>query len=100
MMYLLDCLLNFIRRVLDTIFARRITNSLLIFVKTNTGTVVPVGLDPKWEVRDVKEFVAPKLGMTPEEVCFLTHHLVIDIQIFYALCITYFFFYSRIMLFL
>jgi parkin len=50
------------------IFARRITNSLLIFVKTNTGAIVPVGLDPKWEVRDVKEFVAPKLGMTPEEV--------------------------------
>jgi len=68
-MYILDCLLNFIRRVLDTIFSRRITNSLLIFVKTNTGTVVAVGLDPKWEVRDVKEFVAPKLGMTPEEVC-------------------------------
>uniref|UniRef100_A0A2S2P2U5 E3 ubiquitin-protein ligase parkin n=1 Tax=Schizaphis graminum TaxID=13262 RepID=A0A2S2P2U5_SCHGA len=68
MMYVLDCLLNFIRRILDTIIGRRITNSLLIFVKTNTGTVVPVGLDPKWEVRDVKEFVAPKLGMTPEEL--------------------------------
>lgn len=68
-MNLLDSFLNFIRRVLDAIFARRITNSLLIFVKTNTGAVVPVGLDPKWEVRDIKEFVAPKLGMTPEEVC-------------------------------
>lgn len=77
MMYIIDCLLSFIRRVLDTIFARRITNSLLIFVKTNTGTVVPVGLDPKWEVRDVKEFVAPKLGMTPEEVCLYTYCLVI-----------------------
>lgn len=62
-------LLSLIRRILNTLFARRITNSLLIFVKTNTGTVVPVGLDPKWEVRDIKEFVAPKLGMTPEEVC-------------------------------
>lgn len=68
-MNLLDTLLHFIRRILDTIFARRITNSLLIFVKTNTGSIVPVGLDPKWEVRDVKEFVAPKLGMSPEEVC-------------------------------
>lgn len=70
---LLDSLLRLIRRILDTIFARRITNSLLIFVKTNTGTVVPVGLDPKWEVRDVKEFVAPKLGMTAEEVCPYMH---------------------------
>lgn len=68
-MNLLDSLLHLIRLILDKIFARRITNSLLIFVKTNTGTVVPVGLDPKWEVRDVKEFVAPKLGMTAEEVC-------------------------------
>lgn len=88
-MYLLDCLLNIIRRILDTIFARRITNSLLIFVKTNTGTVVPVGLDPKWEVRDVKEFVAPKLGMTPEEVCWLTHKLLIIYALW--LCISYFF---------
>lgn len=66
---ILSDLLNLIRRILNSIFARRLTNSLLIFVKTNTGTVVPVGLDPKWEVRDIKEFVAPKLGMTPEEVC-------------------------------
>lgn len=70
-MNLFDSLLHFFRRVLDTIFARRIADSLLIFVKTNTGTVVPVGLDPKWEVRDIKEFVAPKLGMTPEEVSLL-----------------------------
>ncbi|VVC31989.1 E3 ubiquitin-protein ligase parkin,Ubiquitin-related domain,IBR domain,Ubiquitin domain [Cinara cedri] len=65
---LFSSLLNYIRRIFDTIFTRRITNSLLIFVKSNTGTVVPVGLDPKWEVRDVKEFVAPKLGMIPEEL--------------------------------
>lgn len=69
-MNLFKRLLNFLRYILDAIFTRRITNSLLIFVKTNNGKVVPVGLDPKWEVRDVKEFVAPKLGMTPEEVCF------------------------------
>lgn len=68
-MNVFDTLLHFIRRILNAIFARRITNSLLVFVKTNTGSVVPVGLDPKWEVRDVKEFVAPKLGMNPEEVC-------------------------------
>lgn len=78
-MNILDDLLNLIRRILNTIFARRITNSLLIFVKTNTGTVVPVGLDPKWDVRDIKEFVAPKLGMTPEEVCrviYLTYRIL------------------------
>lgn len=74
-MNLFKCLLNFIRHILDAIFTRRITNSLLIFVKTNTGKVVPVGLDPKWEVRDVKEFVAPKLGMPPEEVRFQNYLL-------------------------
>ncbi|XP_050428730.1 E3 ubiquitin-protein ligase parkin [Adelges cooleyi] len=67
-MNIFDTILRIIRRLLDTIFTKRITNSLLIYVKTNTGSIVPVGLDPKWEVRDVKEFVAPKLGMTPEEV--------------------------------
>lgn len=81
MMNFLDRFLHFIRRILDTIFARRITNSLLIFVKTNTGAVVPVGLDPKWEVRDVKEFVAPKLGMTAEEVCCSRYIIYIDIKI-------------------
>lgn len=68
-MNIFDSLLHFIRQLWDTIFAKRITNSLMILVKTNTGNVVPVGIDPKWEVRDVKELVAPKLGMTPEEVC-------------------------------
>lgn len=71
-MNLFDSFLRFIRRILDTIFARRISNLPLIFVKTNTGATVPVGLDPKWEVRDVKEFVAPKLGTTPEEVSHIT----------------------------
>jgi len=70
-MNLLDAFLQFVRRILDVLFAPRVKNSLLIRVKTNTGVVVPVGLDPKWEVRDVKEFVASKLGMTPEEVCLL-----------------------------
>lgn len=75
-MNILDSLLKFIRYIFDTIFNRRITNSLVIFVKTNTGKVVPVGLDPKWEVRDIKEFVAPKLGMPPEEVCLQDSYLL------------------------
>ncbi|XP_050532589.1 E3 ubiquitin-protein ligase parkin [Daktulosphaira vitifoliae] len=67
-MNLLQSILQLIRRFFETIFAKRITNSLLIYVKANTGAVVPVGLDPKWEVKDMKEFVAPKLGMAAEEL--------------------------------
>lgn len=46
---------------------RKISNSLSIYVKTNTGTLA-VDLDPKWDIRNVKEIVAPKMGISPEDI--------------------------------
>lgn len=46
---------------------RKISNSLSIYVKTNTGTLA-VDLDPKWDIRNVKEIVAPKMGISPDDI--------------------------------
>lgn len=49
-------------------FSRKtLKNTLNIYVKFNRDTL-SVDLDPKWEIREVKEFVAPQLGLQPNEV--------------------------------
>lgn len=47
---------------------RTISNSLSVYIKTNTGSTLSVDLDPKWHIKNVKEIVAPRLGLSPEEV--------------------------------
>ncbi|KAG8227641.1 hypothetical protein J437_LFUL008718 [Ladona fulva] len=50
-------------------FGRRsVGSSLSIYVKTNVGNTLSIDLDPKWEVKNVKEIVASQLGLKPEEV--------------------------------
>lgn len=44
------------------------SNSLNIYIKTNTGSTLLVDLDPRWDIKNVKEIVAPQLGLQPEEV--------------------------------
>jgi hypothetical protein len=39
-----------------------------VYIKTNTGSTLSVDLDPKWHIKNVKEIVAPRLGLSPEEV--------------------------------
>ena len=47
---------------------KKISNSLSIYVKTNTGKTLPVELNPKWDIKNVKEIVAEKMGLSPEEI--------------------------------
>lgn len=47
---------------------KTISNSLNIYIKTNTGSTLSVNLNPKWDIKNVKEFVAPQLGLQPDEV--------------------------------
>lgn len=47
---------------------RKISNSLSIYVKTNTGNTLSVDLNPKWDIKNVKEIVAPQLGISPEDI--------------------------------
>lgn len=66
-------ILNVLKRIMSSIWEllnfgqKTITNKLFIYIKTNTGTL-PVNLDPKWDIKTVKENVAPKLGLEPQEV--------------------------------
>lgn len=46
---------------------KTIKNTLSIYVQFNRNTL-PVELNPKWAIKDVKEFVAPQLGLQPNEV--------------------------------
>lgn len=47
---------------------KTISNSLNIYIKTSTGNTLSLELNPDWDIKNVKEFVAPKLGLQPEEV--------------------------------
>lgn len=47
---------------------KKITNCLSIYVKTSTGNTLAVDLDPKWDIRNVKEIVASKMGMSPDDI--------------------------------
>lgn len=61
---------NFWHKLLQLIFwsSSRTDNALYIYIKTNTGSTVPVQLEPDLDIRNVKGIVAPKLGLRPEEV--------------------------------
>lgn len=47
---------------------KTLSNTLNIYVKSNTGKTLSVSLDPKWDVKNVKEVIAPKLGLPPDEL--------------------------------
>lgn len=50
-------------------FGRKtITNTINIYVKTNTGKTLSVNLEPQWDIKNVKQLVAPQLGLQPNEV--------------------------------
>ena len=39
-----------------------------IFIKCNTGNTLAVDLDPKWDIKNIKNIIAPRMGAQPEEV--------------------------------
>lgn len=47
---------------------KTLSNTLNIYIKTSTGNTLSLDLDPQWDIKNVKEIVAPKLGLQPEEV--------------------------------
>ncbi|XP_044001984.1 E3 ubiquitin-protein ligase parkin [Aphidius gifuensis] len=70
MNFIYEFLRNIITTMLQLIWSSKgkITNSLSIYVKTNTGNTLTVNLDPKWDIKNVKEIVAPQMGISPEDV--------------------------------
>ncbi|XP_022905956.2 E3 ubiquitin-protein ligase parkin [Onthophagus taurus] len=70
MSFIINALKSILHRMLQLFsFGKRtITNSLSIYIKTSTGNTLAVDLDPQWDIKNIKELVAPKLGLQPEEV--------------------------------
>lgn len=67
---LLNIIFNIVRSAFRMLSFGRpaIDNSLKINIKCNTGNTLSVGLDPEWDIREVKNIIAPKLGANPKEV--------------------------------
>lgn len=70
MSFIVDLLRDFFQTMLElfSFGKKKISNKLSIFIKTNNGKSLSVELDPKWDIEKVKELVAPRLGMQPNEV--------------------------------
>jgi Ubiquitin family len=70
MSFIFNFLSDFVQAMLElfSFGKKKIKNKLSIFIKTTNGQSLSVDLDPKWDIKEVKEFVAPQLGMQPEEV--------------------------------
>lgn len=70
MSFVINFLKNLVYNMLQFLsFGKKtITNTLSIYVKTNTGSTLSVELDPKWDIKNVKEFVGPRLGLQPDEM--------------------------------
>lgn len=70
MSFILDVIRDFFYKMLNVIWfgKKRISNSLNIYIKTYTGNTLSVDLDPKWDIGEVKEILAPQMGMPPEDI--------------------------------
>lgn len=70
MSFVVNFFKNIIHNMLQLLsFGKKtITNSLSIYVKSNTGNTLSVDLNPKWDIKDVKEYVAPLINMEPSEI--------------------------------
>lgn len=72
---------------------RKISNSLSIYIKTNTGSTLSVELDPKWDIKNLKEIVAPQMGIAPEDIKIifagkeLHNSIIIEVSLFIYTCI-------------
>lgn len=70
MSVLFDFVRSVVLKMLQIIWfgKRKVTNSLSIYVKTNTGNTLAVDLDPKWDIKNVKEVVGSQMGVPPEDL--------------------------------
>lgn len=70
MSFIINSIKSLLHRMLQLFWfgKKTISNSLNIYIKTNTGNTLAVDLNPEWDIKNVKEHVAPKLGLLPEEV--------------------------------
>lgn len=67
---ILDYLFQFIQAMINLFWSGKtsLSNTLNVYIKSSSGNTLSVALDPKWDIKNVKEVIAPKLGLNPEEV--------------------------------
>ncbi|KAH8327610.1 hypothetical protein KR074_002853 [Drosophila pseudoananassae] len=70
MSFIFNFIASFVRKMLELLQfgGKTLSNTISIYVKTNTGKTLSVNLEPQWDIKNVKEIVAPQLGLQPEEV--------------------------------
>ncbi|KAJ1524212.1 hypothetical protein ONE63_010732 [Megalurothrips usitatus] len=67
-------IVDFIRQLIHAIIqllfpsSIKVPSGLSVYIKSNTGNTLSVELDPKWDIKTLKEKIAPKLGLAPEDV--------------------------------
>lgn len=69
-MSVFDIISRFFTFIMEIVlFGRtKLSNTINIYIKSNTGSTISVDLDPKWDIKNVKEFVAPKFGLAPDDM--------------------------------
>lgn len=70
MTIVIDCIKRFLHRMLQLFWfgKKTITNNINIYIKTSGENTLSLDLDPTWNIKNVKEIVAPKLGLEPDDV--------------------------------
>uniref|UniRef100_A0A1B0GN34 E3 ubiquitin-protein ligase parkin n=1 Tax=Phlebotomus papatasi TaxID=29031 RepID=A0A1B0GN34_PHLPP len=64
-MNIFEILRSFFTKMLQILLNKKeITNALSVYVKCSTGTTLSVELDPNWDIKNVKEIIAPQLGFS------------------------------------
>lgn len=64
-MNIFKILRSFFAKMLQILLNKKeITNALSVYVKCSTGTTLSVELDPNWDIKNVKEIIAPQLGFS------------------------------------
>jgi len=70
MSFIFKFIATFVRKMLELLQfgGKTLTHTLSIYVKTNTGKTLTVNLEPQWDIKNVKELVAPQLGLQPDDL--------------------------------
>lgn len=88
--------LNLLKRILHRMLElfqfgkKTISDSLNIYVKISGGNTLSVQLDRSWDIGNVKEIVAPRIGLEPNEIKIIFAGKELSDQITIAVCVKYF----------
>lgn len=67
---MLDLFRYLIQVILSFVFPPKLkmSNLLSVYIKSSIGNTLSVELDPKWDIRNLKGKIAPKLGLSPDDI--------------------------------